>query len=143
MRKINYIGLISGLAAALFLAACTAGPEQGAVKILSIKPDINTVLHVNNRLDVEVTVEYTLKSEPGEISLVIQNETASGGDRFIASVKQELAAGSGTLTLKKSVIVPETTMIGVYTPISPGGLYKKTSIVDSKNFKVDLPKQLK
>ncbi|HBE89432.1 MAG TPA: hypothetical protein DDW67_09880 [Elusimicrobia bacterium] len=124
-------------AAAIMLAGCTAGPDQGSVKIVSIKPAKDAVIRVDDRLDVEVTLEYTLKGESGQLSLLIQNEDAAGGDMFIASERHELAAGSGTLTLKKSIIVPQTTKIGVHTPIFVGGVYKKTSITDHRRYKVE------
>ncbi len=122
---------------AVLLAGCTAGPEHGSVKIVSIKPAENAVIRVDDRLDVEAVVEYTLKSGKGNISLVIQNEDAAGIDRHIDSERYELSAGSGTLTMKKSLIVPQTTKIGVFTPIYIGGIYKKTSIVDHQRYRVE------
>lgn len=133
MKNNNIIGLI---AIAMLLAGCTAGPEQGSVKILSIKPAKDAVIRVDDRLDVEVAVEYTLKAAKGQLSLVIQNEDASGVERFIDSERYDLTSGSGTLTLKKSIIVPQTTKIGVFTPIYIGGIYKKTSIVDHQRYNV-------
>lgn len=139
MKNTGNIRLAVVMMAALFVAGCTAGPEQGSVKIVSIKPDQNSTIRVDDRMDVEVTVEYTLKSR-GRISLLIQNEAASGIGRHIDSSDQELAAGNGTLTLKKSVIVPETTNIGAYALLQLGGIYKKTKIVDSRTYKV-VPKK--
>ena len=136
MKNNKVPGFIAA-AAAILLAGCTAGPEQGSVKIVSIKPAKDAVIRVDDRLDVEVTVEYTLKSKKGGISLVIQNEDSTGADRHIASDRLDLAAGSGTVTLKKSVIVPQTTKIGIFTPITVGGVYKKTSILDHRRYKVE------
>lgn len=137
MKNNKVPGFIAAAAAAMLLAGCTAGPEQGSVKIVSIKPAKDAVIRVDDRLDVEVTVEYTLKREKGGISLVIQNEDSTGADRHIASERLDLSAGSGTVTLKKSVIVPQTTKIGIFTPITVGGVYKKTSILDHRRYKVE------
>jgi outer membrane lipoprotein SlyB len=136
MKNNKVPGFIAA-AAAILLAGCTAGTEQGSVRIVSIKPAADAVIRVDDRLDVEVAVEYTLKSEKGGISLVIQNEDATGADRHIASERLDLSAGSGTVTLKKSIIVPQTTKIGVFTPVYTGGVYKKTSIVDHRRYKVE------
>lgn len=136
MKNLKNIGLVSVAIGAIFLSGCVAGPEQGSVKIRAIKPDQNSIIRVNDRLDVEVTVEYDLKSDKGRISLLIQNDDAKEAGRHIGSSEQELTAGSGTLILKQSIIVPETTKIGVYTPISVGGRHSKTSIVDSRTFTV-------
>jgi hypothetical protein len=140
MKNTGNTRLAIVMMAVAFFAGCTAGPEQGSVKIVSIKPDQNSTIRVDDRMDVEVTVEYTLKSGKGEISLLIQNENAPVAGRHIDSAEQEVTATSGTITLKKSVIVPETTKIGVYTPMYLGGVYKKTLIVDSKTYKV-VPKK--
>jgi hypothetical protein len=137
MKNDKVTGFIAAAAAAMLLAGCTSGPEQGSVKIVSIKPAKDAVIRVDDRLDVDVAVEYTLKSGKGTLSLVIQNEDASGADRFIDSERYDLTAGSGTLTLKKSIIVPQTTKIGVFTPIYIGGIYKKTTIVDHQRYKVE------
>lgn len=136
MRNLKNIGLVSVVMGAIFLSGCTAGPEQGSVKILGIKPDQNSIIRVNDRLDVEVTVEYNLKSDKGRISLLIQNEDAKEAGRHIGSSEQDLVAGSGKLILKKSIIVPETTKIGIHTPIYIGGMHSKTSIVDSLSYKI-------
>lgn len=136
MKNLKNIGLVSVVMSSIFLSGCIAGPEQGSVKILSIKPDQNSIIRVNDRLDVEVTVEYNLKSDKGQISLLIQNDDAKEAGRHIGASEQELVASSGTLILKQSIIVPETTKIGVYTPIYVGGRHTKTSIVDSRTFTV-------
>lgn len=136
MKNNKVAGFIAA-AAAIMLAGCTSGPGQGSVEIVSVKPAKDAVIRVDDRLDVEVTVKYTLKSGNGKLSLVIQNEDASGVDRFIDSERYDLAAGSGTVTMKKSFIVPQTTKIGIFTPIYVGGLYKKTSIVDHRRYKVE------
>ena len=127
---------ISGLTAAVFagmlavLAGCSVIGENKS-RIVSISPDINTVLSAGDKLDVEVTVEYRLKQDVGSMSLVIQDAQNTP----VASLVEPLKKGAGRLTLKRTITVPKTSAISVDTPLYSDG-ETSTYITDRKVFKV-------
>ena len=134
---------IGGLAAVFFagalglLAAGCSGKSEALlgfgnmVKIVSITPDINSTLTEGDKLDLEVTLEYRLKEDNGSVSLVIQDAQNTPVGSLLEPVKK----GSGKLTLKRTITVPKTGALAVFTPLSASG-ESKTEIVDKRVFKV-------
>jgi hypothetical protein len=134
---------IGGLAAAVFavalgiFAAGCSGKTEGLpgtdnmVKIISMTPDISAVLQEGDKLDLEVTLEYRLKEENGSVSLVIQDDKNTPVGSLLEPVKK----GSGKVTLKRTVTIPKTGAIAVFTPLSASG-ETRTETVDKRVFKV-------
>ncbi|MCX5786403.1 MAG: hypothetical protein NTX59_12015 [Elusimicrobia bacterium] len=132
MKKNQNSGLaVIALAGIMGVLAGCSGFGSNKVKIISISPDINTLLEAGKSLDIEVAVKYTLKQENGAIELVIQ----AGDNSSIASIVEPVKKGSGKLTLKKTITVPKTNAISVFTPLTVSG-ENMTEIVDSRVFKV-------
>ncbi len=123
----GFMGLLLG---GLLLAGCTA-QNNGSVKIVSISPEPYAVMRAGDKVDLKVEVEYTLKKGPGNISLVAQKD----GTSSIGSVREVIKEGSGRITLALSFVVPETKVVNVFVPLTPGG-YTKTVIVDSRVYNV-------
>jgi hypothetical protein len=104
---------------------------KNEIEIISTSLKADKILKVGEKVTISVTVNYKLKEDNGEISMLVQN----ADDKPIANVTELVKKGSGKMTLKKSIIVPETKFIRVFTPLSAKG-EMKTSIVDSRTFKV-------
>ena len=125
-----------GLAALVFavmmalLAGCS-GNSGNMVRILSISPDINAGLAEGARIDIEVTLEYKLKQDNGSVSLVIEDAQ----DAPVGSLREPIKKGAGKLTLKRTITVPKTGALSVFTPLTPEG-ETTTYIVDKRMFKV-------
>ena len=129
--------------AILLAVGCTACQPRGAavdaasagsVRITRIVPDISTTLRVGDRVDFEVVTEYTLSAESGTLALVVQTADNS----VLANRLEVLSKGTGTVSLKTSIVVPETTSIAIFTPLAAQG-QTATSIVDTRAIKV-IPK---
>lgn len=103
------------------------------VKIVSISPEISKPLSAGQNYDIEVTVEYTIKAENGNITLVIQR-----GDSItsvLANTTEPITKGSGKITLKANIVVPSVNSITVFTPLSLQG-ETSTTVVDTRIYKV-------
>jgi len=107
----------------------TIGPS---IQITHISPESSSRVHVGDRVDLEVTASYTQAAESGSITLVVQAADGS----TIANHWEVVARGSGTVTLKTSFVVPETSSIGVFMPLSAEG-QGVTSTVDARTYIVE------
>ncbi len=106
------------------------------VKILEIQPDLSLPLEVGSEVNFEVTVEYYLNEDSATVDLVIQKGEHSGGtDPFVGQETEVIGHGSGVVTLKAKVKVPETKAIQIFTPLTLQG-QNSSSIVDSRFYKV-------
>lgn len=119
--------------AALFLAGCSMEPK-GSVRIVSIKPEPVTALRVGQKVDMEAVVEYTMDGKRGQVNLVVQ--TKEGEPLGETTQAVELTQSSGTVTLRRSVEIPETTEVHVFIPLYAGAKAKKTDIVDSRTYNI-------
>ncbi len=124
--------LVIGLAG--FFASCSSSSEGNVVKIVSISPDINTPLQVGSSVEISVDVEYTLKQNKGEITLVLQQGDATP-TISLGEVVSPIKKGSGKLTLKANITIPKTDSIQVFTPLRIPG-ESQTTIVDMRVLKV-------
>ncbi len=127
---------IGGLAAVFFagvlavLAGCSLMSEN-KVKIVSISPDINVELSAGAKIDIEVALEYNLKQDNGSINLVIQDAQNTP----VGSILEPIKKGAGKLTLKRTITVPKTSALAIFTPLKPEG-ETETTVVDSRVYKV-------
>ena len=111
-----------------------AAPAGSDIRITRTVPEVSTTLRAGDRVDVEVVVEYTLNAESGTVALVVQ----SADNSVLANQLEVLSKGSGTVSLKTTIVVPETNSIVIYTPLAAQG-QRSTSTVDTRAFKV-IPK---
>jgi hypothetical protein len=109
-------------------------PTSDSVRILTISPEPGTTLRVGDRQSFQVEVEYELRSAAtGTVTLVIQK--GEYGDLPLANETEVIEKGSGTLTMKKEIEIPDTRAIQVFTPLhTPAS--GSTTVVDSRAYKV-------
>jgi hypothetical protein len=116
----------------------TAPPVSGAardsVRITSILPAPEQPLRVGATVKFEVQLEYNLTSSAsGSVTLVIQQ--GESGLMPLANETTVIQNGQGTATLRKELVVPETTAIQVFTPLTGQG-GTSTSVVDTRVYRV-------
>jgi hypothetical protein len=112
-------------------ATADAAPAGSAVRITRIVPDVSTALRVGDHVDLEVVAEYTLSAESGTLALVVQTADNS----VLANRLEVVARGSGAVSLKTSIVIPQTTSIAIFTPLAAQG-QTATSTVDTRAIKV-------
>lgn len=108
-----------------------------SIKIISISPDTSEPLNVGDTVDIEVEIEYAVDGLPATVGLNIQKGemTGSGFDSVIASKTEVITQNRGTITLKQTVKVPNTSSIQIFTPVmSEGDTTIRT--VDMRSYKV-------
>ena len=137
--RVNTIALIFAVVA----VGCgepqsTAPPVSGAardsVRITSILPAPEQPLRVGAAVTFEVQVEYNLTSSAsGSVTLVIQQ--GESGHMPLANETTVIQNGKGTVKLRKEMVVPETTAIQVFTPLTGQG-GSSTNVVDNRVYRV-------
>jgi hypothetical protein len=128
----------------VLLASCSGQQRQGspkaadasadAVKILSLSPDVATAFHPGQNVSFSVDLEYSLATaQSGTITLVIQR----GEQQYepLANETRVIQKGSGKLSFKKQLTVPETSAILLFTPLTVQG-GTSTSVVDTRAYAV-------
>lgn len=116
----------------LLLLFSVSSQAADAIKIISISPTQTEKLKVGSKVKISYQVEYTLESsEMGQITLVVQD--ASG--KSLANEFYIGSKGTHKKMLEAIIIIPETRLINVFTPLSPGSL-SSTSTVDMRVYKV-------
>ncbi len=137
MTKIQLIAGIASLAAALS-AACqrtdvsaSAAPTGSFVKIANISPDTSVPLRAGDQVKVQVEVDYSLTSNAGTVNLVIQAADHSS----LAHNMEVLQKGTGKVTLVAEFVVPHSSAVQIFTPLSAQG-QTSTSTVDTRAYKV-------
>jgi len=122
------------------LAACSEGEcpsvecsnTGDSVKILSVKPEQTAELKVGDTVKIAYEVEYNLESsEIGQIALVVQ----SASNEILANEFYVASKGQHKEVLEAEIVVPDTRLIQVFTPLSPQGR-SQTTIVESRIHKV-------
>ncbi len=112
-----------------------AAPDS-YVKILEIEPDPSIPLVVGKNVHFKATIKYQVDEASAMISLLIQKAGSSQDeDVFLGSVEDVLTQGKGNITLEKTVKIPDTKAVQVFTFLKIPG-QTKTSMVDMKYYKV-------
>jgi hypothetical protein len=118
---------------------CHIGNASSAgsyVKILKIEPNPSVPLKSGSEVHFKVNIEYKVTDDSATVNLLIQKGEYSGGiDTVVGSTMQVLTKGKGTVTLEKTVTVPNTNVLQVFTPLMIPG-QTSTTIVDMKYYKV-------
>jgi hypothetical protein len=121
---------------ATFYHIGNASAAGSYVKILKIEPDPSVPLKSGSEVHFKVNIGYKITEDSATINLLIQKGEYSGGiDTVVGSTMQVLTKGKGTITLEKTVKVPNTDVIQVFTPLMIPG-QTSTTIVDMKYYKV-------
>ena len=111
-------------------------PSENSVSITRITPDPSTALKVGDTVAFEVEIAYTLMDDSGEINLVVQRAERDGGiEAHLGGAMDAVSKGAGSMTLKKSIVIPDTQAIHIFTPLMTSQS-TSTSIVDSRYFRV-------
>lgn len=136
MRPHKLIAAISTTLVVVWLGGCDqrslpSAPAGSFVKIVSVSPDISTALKVGDKVKVQVEVSYSLSSEGGTVSLVVQAaDNASLGHNM-----EVIQKGSGKAILSAEFVVPDSNAVQIFTPLSAQG-QTSTSTVDHRAYKV-------
>jgi hypothetical protein len=110
--------------------------SESYVKILKIEPDPSVPLKVGSEIHFKVKIEYEVRDDSAMISLIIQKgEYSNSPDTLVGSVNDVLSKGKGNITLEKTVKIPDTMALQIFTPLLIPGK-TQTSIVDMKFYKV-------
>jgi len=106
------------------------------VKILEIEPDPSIPLVVGKDVHFKARIKYQVKEASAMISLLIQRGGSSQDlDVFLGSVEDVLTQGKGSITLEKTVRIPDTKVLQVFTFLKMPE-QTKTTTVDMKYYKV-------
>lgn len=110
--------------------------SESYVKILEIEPDPSVPLKIGSEIHFKAKVEYKVKEDSAIVNLLIQKGKYSGSlDTIVGSVQEVLTQGKGSVILGKTVKIPNTKALQVFTPLLIPG-QTQTSIVDMKFYKV-------
>ncbi len=99
--NIGKIGLVLAFVGVVFFGACSVFSSND-IKIISISPSTDKVLNPGDKMDISVTVKYTLKEDRGRITLVTQKD-GKGLEVSLGNITEPIKKGSGKITLKDSI----------------------------------------
>jgi hypothetical protein len=120
----------------IFYHAGNSSADGSSVKILEIDPDPSVQLNSGSEVHFKVKLQYTIIEDSATVNLLIQKgEYSSAIDNVLGSTQQVLNKGKGIIILEKTVKVPNTNIIQVFTPLMLPG-ETRTTIVDMKVYKV-------
>ena len=113
---------------------CYAG--NSSIKILEIDPKSSTPLKSGSKIHFKVKLEYDIVDDSAVVNLIFQKGEDSGSfDSVVGSTMQVISKGKGTLKMEKTVKVPDTNALQVFTPLMIPG-QTQTTTVDMKVYKV-------
>lgn len=136
MNRVTVVGVL--VAATLLLMGCQQGsfgdaaPGASSVSISSISPLPGKCLKVGDRVEFGVDISYHLDADSGTVSLVVQ----SADGKPISSNMEVVTRGSGHVTLRTEIQVPNTNAIQVFTPLNAQGQISTTT-ADMRSFRVE------
>jgi len=116
-------------------------PEpKSAVAIISITPDIGTVLKRGEKVKLEVEVKYQLTEPRAQLVLTVQKDTVrdKAGELIAPLLNKVLVVtqGEGVEKFEEELVVPEDTQsVSIFVPLCIMGS-DDTEIVDVRSYKV-------
>jgi hypothetical protein len=108
-----------------------AAHDGSFVKIISVKPKLNTVFSTGDKVKLEVEAKYSFSGETGILSLIVQD----AGNSYITHKDNVIRKGGGKVVLEAELAVPDTEMIHFFVSLKAQG-QTTTSTFDSRAFKV-------
>jgi hypothetical protein len=82
-----------------------AGPQVDRIRIVSISPSPDKSLHVGDTVDFEIRLDYDLAST----DLAELDVRFGGASRFLAQDDRVVSKGSGSVTIKRRIVIPPGT----------------------------------
>ena len=120
------------------LAGCEPAPSKppklpaSYVRIAKISPDATKPLKVGEKVNLQVQLDYALtKSDAGAVMVVVQ----TADNQNLVQQAQAVRKGVGKATLAVDFVVPQTSALKVFTPLSEQG-QNSTTTVALRTYKV-------
>lgn len=113
------------------LGACERAPSQppklpaSYVRIAKLSPDATRPLKVGDKVNLQVQLDYALtKADTGAVMVVVQ----TADNQNLVQKAQAVRKGIGKATLAVEFVVPQTSAVKVFTPLSEQGQTSTTTV---------------
>lgn len=120
------------------LAGCEPAPSKrpklpaSYVRIAKLSPDATKPLKVGEKVNLQVQLDYALtKADAGAVMVVVQ----TADNQNLVQQAQAVRKGVGKATLAVDFVVPQTSALKVFTPLSEQG-QSSTTTVALRTYKV-------
>jgi hypothetical protein len=119
----------------VLLAGCSPGTDKGGeVKIVSITPSAGSERIVGEKVEIVAVIEYSLAGTSGKVDLIV--ETADGKSVGTGSAPEIVDRSGEIVTLRRTIIVPETTALRVFAVMRSGSSSDSPGSVDAIRYSV-------
>ena len=113
------------------LGACERAPSKppklpaSYVRIAKLSPDATRPLKVGDKVNLQVQLDYALtKADTGAVMIVVQ----TADNQNLVQKAQAVRKGVGKATLAVDFVVPQTSAVKVFTPLSEQGQTSTTTV---------------
>lgn len=113
------------------LGACERAPSKppklpaSYVRIAKLSPDATRPLKVGDKVNLQVQLDYALtKADTGAVMVVVQ----TADNQNLVQKAQAVRKGIGKATLAVEFVVPQTSAVKVFTPLSEQGQTSTTAV---------------
>ena len=113
------------------LAGCEPAPSKppklpaSYVRIAKLSPDAASPLKVGEKVNLQVELDYALtKADAGAVMVVVQ----TADNQNLVQQAQAVRKGVGKATLAVDFVVPQTSALKVFTPLSEQGKSSTTTV---------------
>lgn len=113
------------------LDACERAPSKppklpaSYVRIAKLSPDATRPLKVGDKVNLQVQLDYALtKADTGAVMVVVQ----TADNQNLVQKAQAVRKGIGKATLAVEFVVPQTSAVKVFTPLSEQGQTSTTTV---------------
>ncbi len=113
------------------LGGCEPAPSKppklpaSYVRIAKLSPDAGRPLKVGEKVNLQVELDYALtKADTGAVMVVVQTVD----NQNLAQKAQAVTKGVGKATLAVDFVVPQTSALKVFTPLSEQGQTSTTTV---------------
>ena len=120
------------------LGACERPPSKppklpaSYVRIAKLSPDATKPLKVGEKVSLQVQLDYALtKADTGAVMVVVQ----TADNQNLVQKAQAVRKGVGQATLAVDFVVPQTSAVKVFAPLSEQG-QSSTTTVALRTYKV-------
>jgi glucan biosynthesis protein len=111
--------------------ACERAPSKppklpaSYVRIAKLSPDATRPLKVGDKVNLQVQLDYALtKADTGAVMVVVQ----TADNQNLVQKAQAVRKGVGKATLAVDFVVPQTSAVKVFTPLSEQGQTSTTTV---------------
>lgn len=113
------------------LGACERAPSKppklpaSYVRISKLSPDATRPLQVGDKVNLQVQLDYALtRADTGAVMVVVQ----TADNQNLVQKAQAVRKGIGKATLAVEFVVPQTSAVNVFTPLSEQGQTSTTAV---------------